>query len=77
MIKEDYFWYSVTKEGIGNFSREKPIRREDGGFWMLEDWQTNDFVPPYYLYIGKKDLPQITWDNEPIRLKITIKMEEV
>lgn len=65
-------WYAVDQDGEGYFYTDEPYRADHTNIWCSqgEVYSVRDKL------FSNVEVPQITWDNEPIKLEMTYEVTQ-
>ncbi len=67
-------WYAVSKTGQGRIFTSKPVRNGNFGIWTGNHL---GFATETVIYMETEGftLPTLRWDDEPIKLALTLSMD--
>lgn len=65
-------WYAVDQDGEGYFYTDEPYRADCTNIWgsQGEIYSVRDKL------FSNVEVPQITWDNEPVKLEMTYEVTQ-
>lgn len=63
-------WVARDKDGELNITTRKPFRSKEIDYWIMG--KRDVFVSCTFSYF----FPEITWESEPKKVKVTIELEE-
>lgn len=65
-------WYAVDQDGEGYFYTDEPYRADYPNIWgsQGEVYSVKDKL------FSNVEVPQITWDNEPVKLEMTYEVTQ-
>lgn len=65
-------WYAVDQDGEGYFYTDEPYRADYTNIWgsQGEVYSVRDKL------FSNAEVPQITWDNEPVKLEMTYEVTQ-
>ena len=66
-------WYAVSGTGQGRIYTSCPVRNEHWKLWEAESVGCVSMVVMLLESEGVLSLPNLTWDDEPVELELSIK----